>query len=157
MIFLDRFWGRETEGMRKAWLFLIAGLIVVSAIAYFAFQEYQRQRLFANCYSDKLYPLAELLEQFNRDHGQFPDRETFFSSRFEEPGSSLGKCTGSNQPFVWNPRISEIRAESMRKVPLVWCPPGSHGKYVGVVVLAGGKVEAEIMTTAELDESLTTR
>lgn len=140
--------------MRKVWLLAIVGLGIVAVIAYFAYQEYQRQRLFANCYSDKLYPIAALLERYGRDHEQFPDQATFFSSRSENSRNWLGKCTGSNQSFVWNPRISEIRAESTRKVPLVWCPPGSHGKYVGAVVLAGGEIKPEIMTTTELNDLL---
>ena len=140
--------------MQKRWLLLIAGLGVFAAIAYFAYQFYERTGLFLNCYSDKLHPIAARLEQFSRDHQRITDRTAFFSSFSEKSSDWLGTCSGSNQPFVWNPEISEIPATSAGEVPLLWCPPGSHGRYVGVVVLSGGAIKPEIMTRTEFKDLL---
>ena len=140
--------------MQKRWLLLTAGLGVFAAIAHLSYQQYHRQQLFANCYSDKLHPIAGRLEQFSRDHKRFPGRTAFFSSLSEESSDWLGTCSGSNQPFVWNPGISEIPVGSTRKELLLWCPPGSHGRHVGVVVLSGGAIKPEIMTRTGLNELL---
>ena len=58
-------------------------------------------------------------------------------------------CVGSGQPFVWNDPAGTLDPKG-RRIPLVWCPGGAHGRHVGVVLLDHGEVTHVMLTRPEL-------
>jgi hypothetical protein len=82
-----------------------------------------------------------------------PSRAVVIDSLNSSSRDWLLTCVGSGQPFVWNDQVGKLDPKGQR-VPLVWCPDGSHGRHVGVVMLENGKAASVMLTRAELSELL---
>lgn len=145
----------------RRWLLITLVLLVLIAIplCYRAYSWYRdwndEMGLFANCASDRLIMLAPTAEAAAKENGgRFPDSATIIARLRQEERAWYTTCTGANAPFVWNPRLQELTLTMPERVPIAWCPPGSHGRHVGVILLHDGHVDHAMTTQEGLNQVL---
>lgn len=133
---------------------LIAPLLALGGYAaYGKWRDFKdRMGLFANCYSDRLNHIGFACELAASDRdGRLPGKSDIVNRLdTQAPRSFYTTCSGCGHPFIWNDAISQLDLRTAGRVALVWCPPGSHGRYVGAVVIENGRVETRMLTLHEL-------
>lgn len=112
-----------------------------------------RQGLFANCYSDRLNLVALACEAAGAGRDGRPLVKADVVARLDPKAPEwVLTCAGCGRPFEWAEGGASLDKGGGGRVALVWCPPGSHGRHVGAVVLEGGKVTAVMLLRSELLE-----
>ena len=111
----------------------------------------QRSFVLDGCVSDALSPLAQALQIYSEKHGgHFCEPARVAEMLYAPEDTNYLYCMSSKQPFIWNPDLSHIPLASATKRPLAWCPPGAHGRYLGVMTVFQGKIDCDLTTVDEL-------
>ncbi len=135
---------------------LVLLMVVVALGGYAAYGRWRdfsdRQGLFANCYSDRLNHIAFAFEDAARERGGLPVGMADVVAKLDPQQSRTfyTTCAGCGQPFTWSDALDQLDVRTVGRTALVWCPPGSHGRHVGAVVVENGKVETLMLTLPEL-------
>jgi len=107
--------------------------------------------VFVTCYSDKLTTLDDRLTSYATNHsGQFPDATNVPVIFNASDDTNLLTCYRSQRPFLWRPDLASVQSQTTNKQLLAWCPPGSHGSYVGALFACSGRVQAAYIPMREL-------
>ena len=143
---------------RRSILIFAIVIVVISAIAYAAYgpvRDYDdRHDLFVGCHSDKLGVIADAYTSAMAGRAdKLPGRAAVVDSLDAASRGQFLTCVGSGQPFVWTDQAETLDPNG-RRIPLVWCPDGAHGRHVGVVLLDNGQVTHVMLTRPELAELL---
>lgn len=118
--------------------------------------ERHQQVIMLNCISDILcFHEYWLKHHTTTNGGRLPSKgEATELLRLTFEGDLIERatrCLGSNGHFIWHPRLSELNTNLDGTIPLVWCPPGNHGRWVGAVVLENHRIQAlKVLETNEL-------
>jgi hypothetical protein len=123
--------------------------------------ERDRAVIFLNCLSDGMtYYERPLKDHAAENLGQLPNQEQL-KIRLrrdwgEEDYEGFTRCWGTNGGhFILHPRLSQLNTNMDGTVPLVWCPPGNHGRWIGAIVLKDHGIHPlEIIETNELERLL---
>jgi hypothetical protein len=111
----------------------------------------RRRPVLDGCVSDALSALAQDLQIYAEKHdGHFCEPGRVSDMLYQPDHTNFLYCLPSKDPFKWNPDLSRIQLGSSAKRFLAWCPPGAHGRYVGVLTVLQGKVDSEVITVDEL-------
>ncbi len=138
---------------------VVSLVLLVPVVALGGYAAYGRWRdfsdrhgLFVNCYSDRLNHIGFALEDAASERGgMLADKGNVVAKLDpQESRTFYTTCSGSGQPFEWSDAVDQLDVRTAGRTALVWCPPGSHGKHVGVVVVEKGKVETLMLTLPEL-------
>lgn len=74
-------------------------------------------------------------------------RRTFEGDQIE----GAMRCLWTNSYFMWHPELSDLNTNLNGTIPLVWCPPGNHGRWVGAVILEDHVIHVnKLLETNEL-------
>jgi hypothetical protein len=147
--------------MRRRRVVIVSLMLLVPLLALGGYAEYGRWRdfsdrngLFVNCYSDRLNHIAFAFENAasERDGRLAGQADIVARLDADQSRTFYTTCAGCGQPFVWNGGIDQLDVRTAGPVALVWCPPGSHGKHVGAIVVENGKFETRMMTLSELSK-----
>jgi hypothetical protein len=137
-------------------VFLLSLVCLVAAVLWMKVIEespdgQQRRFVLDGCVSDALSPLAQAVEIYGQKHrGHFCEPARVAEMLYRPEDTNYLYCMSSKQPFIWNPDLSRIPLDSATKRVLAWCPPGAHGRYVGVIRVLQGKVECDLTTVGGL-------
>ena len=127
-------------------------LAALTRLAILEFREWQdRSQVVTGCSSDALSPIGLDFQIYAEKHsGHFCDPSRVTEMLYQEDHTNFLYCLKSKQQFIWNPKLAQIPLDSPTKRMLAWCPPGSHGRYVGVITVLQRRVTSELMTVEEL-------
>jgi hypothetical protein len=122
----------------------------VAVGGYWAWGAVCRAGLAAGCQSDNLSVIAKHLEQYAAAHdGRLPPVADLLAVA-RGPHDSYLWCPPAALPYQWDLRATGQAVAGLDGRPVVWCPPGGHGPYVGAIVATGGDLRAVGVTVAEL-------
>ncbi|HYE19324.1 MAG TPA: hypothetical protein VEA69_12820 [Tepidisphaeraceae bacterium] len=112
----------------------------------------EQSALHVGCHSDNLYALKSRIEDELAKNGRLRDPAAIMARLDPAHQDGYARCIAPGRPaFAWNPRLTEYTLASPGRVPIVWCPPGTHGRWAGVLVLEAGKIASEIWTRDDLE------
>jgi hypothetical protein len=134
-----------------------AAIVTISIMAvagWWVWDQLRQMGLSVGCRSDSLSTVAHHLREYAEQHeGRLPPPAETLAVAGGEHGHYLF-CQEMELPYQWNLQVLGAQLDEPERRPLAWCPPGGHGRWVGVILIGEGDLHVEQMTIAELREAL---
>lgn len=127
-----------------------AGMSAIGFGGWWAWDQVCRAGLAVNCQSDNLSTVAKHLQDYAEGHdGRLPPAAELVAVARGEHESYLW-CRRVGLPYQWDLRAAGLPVAALGRRAVAWCPPGGHGRYVGVVMADGGELRVVGVTVTEL-------
>ena len=135
-------------------MILVTLAACVCFVGWWMYDQSCRMEIFSNCQSDSLSTIAYHLREYAESHeGRLPPAAELLTVAKGQRDSPLW-CLRGGLPYQWNLRLAGARTDGAVRRAVAWCPPGRHGRYVGVILVGDGEPRASVLTISELQELL---
>jgi hypothetical protein len=108
--------------------------------------------LSVNCQSDNLSTVAKHLREYAEEHNGFLPVASDLLTVAQGEHESYLWCNKAGLPYQWNLQLAGAEVAGPGERAVAWCPPGGHGRYVGVITVSGGEFHVEGVTLSHLRE-----